>query len=102
MDTIRSETVLIKRSRRVELGPTQMTPVFELSHGRKRARLVTTTCGREREWKRRTRGTSMGKGGRVTSCDERKGQFSRAQQRVSRRLDSLGGEGAVFTRERVI
>ena len=76
MDTIHSETVLVKRSRCLELGPTQMTqillctPVFELSHGRRRARLVTTTCveGGER-WKRR-RGAWMGQEG--WGRDERK------------------------------
>ena len=52
-DSLRDGSV-VKRSRCLELGPTQMTqillctPVFELSHGRRRARLVTTTCGRER------------------------------------------------------
>ena len=99
MDTIRSETVLIKRSRRVVLGPTQMTPVFELPHGRRRARLVTTICGRERdgsEGREAMDGKEQGRG------REERSVFTVLIAGFVPLRASEGGGGGLHTRERVV
>ena len=105
MDTIHSETVLVKRSRCLELGPTQMTqillctPVFELSHGRRRARLVTNLWkGAMEKRKREAHGWAKGRG-----RDERKVSVRRPNSGVCA-APFLGGEGRgdTCTRERVV